>query len=311
MTRKHIARQLEFGRTSAQYASEALSEALTTPVNIRILTHNIRYATESPFRGEERWPIRCPRLCSELVFNSLAPATFICLQEVVHNQLVDISAALNQSAGTGGDWKYIGVGRDDGKEAGEYSPIFFRPSMWELKTWDTCWLSETPRVPSKGWDAASTRIATVGQFIHRESGKLFIVVSTHFDDQGTKSRKESARLILGVLDDEAVHAGADVVLLAGDFNSPPDDEAYLVVTAHESGMVDVNDLVPEHKRYGNDSTFTGFSDDSDRARIDFIFTRKKDKVKYRTFAVLANRYDDGVYISDHRACVADFQLLLG
>jgi endonuclease/exonuclease/phosphatase family metal-dependent hydrolase len=171
-------------------------------------------------------------------------------------------------------------------------------------------LSETPRVPSKGWDAANTRIATIGKFLHHKTGQLVIIVSTHLDDQGVKSRRESARLILAVLELEAGLSGADAVLLAGDFNSPPEDEAYRIMTAPDSGWVDASGLISKEKRYGNEMTFTGFRDvDSDRSRIDFIFSRKKDKVKFGTFAVLANRFDDGVYSSDHRACVADLQLL--
>jgi endonuclease/exonuclease/phosphatase family metal-dependent hydrolase len=313
MTRKQFSRQPGSGETrSTTLSADEASREAQSAINIRVLTHNIRYATGSPFKGEERWPIRCPRLCSELVFNSISsPATFICLQEVLHNQLIDILTGLNHSAEISGEWKYIGVGRDDGKEAGEYSPIFYRPSVWKLKTWDTCWLSETPRVPSRGWDAANTRIATIGQFIHRKSGHLVIVVSTHLDDQGAKSRKESAKLILGVLDVEAGLAGADAVLLAGDFNSPPDGEAYLIVTAPDSGMVDINELVPKERKYGNEMTFTGFCHEADPNRIDFIFSRKKDKIKYGAYAVLANRFDDGVYSSDHRACIADLQVLPG
>jgi endonuclease/exonuclease/phosphatase family metal-dependent hydrolase len=184
-------------------------------------------------------------------------------------------------------------------------------TVWKLKAWDTLWLSETPKVPSKGWDAASTRIATVGQFVHHTSGQLIIVVSTHLDDQGAKSRKESAKLILSVLEFEAGFARADAVLLAGDFNSPPNDEAYRVVTAPDSGMVDVNDMVPTEKRYGNEITFTGFCHESAPKRIDFIFSRKTDKLLYGSYAVLPNRFDDAVYSSDHRACVADLQLLRG
>lgn len=316
MTRKivQVSRQTE----SAEMENPAQSgdgpcheaQSFKEPVRIRILTHNIRYATGSPFKGEEKWPVRCPHLCSELVFNALPnPATFICLQEVLHPQLLDVSNALNKTANIAGEWRYIGVGREDGKEAGEYSPIFYRPSVWKLKKWDTCWLSETPRVPSKGWDAASTRIATIGQFIHRDSGQLVIIVSTHLDDQGAKSRKESAKLILDVLDVEASLAGADAVLLAGDFNSPPDDGAYLVVTAPDSAMTDVNDMVSKERRYGNEITYTGFGHESAPKRIDFIFSRKKDKIKYGAYAVLANRFDDGVYSSDHRACVADLEVL--
>lgn len=124
--------------TSSQVSSESL--------DVRIITHNIRYATESPFRGEERWPIRCPRLCSQLIFNSVQPSTFICLQEVLHVQLKDILNSLNDSESPDSQWDSIGVGRDDGKEAGEFSPIFYRPSVWQLDGWDTWWLSPTPKV---------------------------------------------------------------------------------------------------------------------------------------------------------------------
>jgi hypothetical protein len=119
-------------------------------IPIRIITHNIRYATTSPFKGEEPWSVRCPLVCSQLVFNSILPETFISLQEVLHSQLMDINDALNDSTVLGGPWSHIGVGRDDGEEAGEYSPIFYRPDVWQLLTWKTVWLSETPDKPSIG-----------------------------------------------------------------------------------------------------------------------------------------------------------------
>ena len=91
------------------------------PLPIRLLTHNIRYATESPFKGEEKWAIRKSGLVNELSFNTAHCAeSFICLQEVLHHQLLDIIAALNSKRKA---WAFVGVGRDDGLEAGEYSPI--------------------------------------------------------------------------------------------------------------------------------------------------------------------------------------------
>ena len=71
-------------------------------------------------------------------------------QEVLHNQLLDLAELL------GDDYAHVGVGRDDGKEAGEYSPIFFDKTKFELVRWKTVWLSETPEKPgSVGWDAVS------------------------------------------------------------------------------------------------------------------------------------------------------------
>jgi endonuclease/exonuclease/phosphatase family metal-dependent hydrolase len=302
MTRRKPIRQGNAGKSG-----DVASNSISSPegLQFRVLTHNIRYATDAPFKGEERWPIRCPLLCSELLFHSANPATIICLQEVLHSQLWDIMHCLNKA---GEKWAYIGVGRDDGKMAGEYSPIFYRPDVWKLKRSDTYWLSPTPRAPSKGWDAASLRIATLGRFEHFQTGQIALITTTHLDDQGAESRKRSAELLLGVLSLEASLDSVTLSILAGDFNSPPGDEAYKILTAPESIMMDVADQVSPERRYGNELTFTGFSDESAPSRIDFILSRKSDKMKYETYAVLANRFDDGVFISDHRACVVDFRL---
>ena len=283
-------------------------------VSIRLITHNIRYATQSPFKGEEPWSVRCPLLCSELVFNSNGPETFICLQEVLHSQLLDIQSSLNKTTDSSSQdsWSYIGVGRDDGKEAGEYSPVFYRPSLWSLKKWETRWLSETPTIPSKGFDASSTRLVTIGHFVHCRTRQDILVLSTHLDDQGRQSRRESAKIILQSIRKYTRLSTFSTVLLGGDFNSPPDGpdgEAYQIMTAPESIMEDISVRVPKIKRHGNEMTFTSFGYvDNKPSRIDFIFCRKGDPVTYRTYAVLSNRFDDGVYLSDHRACVADVLL---
>ena len=314
MTLRRVFKKTYSGESSKQSSSgdEAPSKAQSTrAIPVRVLTHNIRYATRAPFKGEEKWPIRCPRLCGELVFHSVVPTTFICLQEVLHQQLLDVKDHLNQDEA----WEYIGVGRDDGKQAGEYSPILYRPSEWKLNGWSTVWLSETPSKPSFGWDAGCIRLVTIGNFTHFHTGQGVIIASTHFDDRGVISRKESAKMLPGILETEAKVSQASATILAGDFNSPPSDEAYQIVTGPESTLTDVWDLIPEERQYGNQLTFTGFSDESEPSRIDFIFSRKSDLtnnggiLKVKNYAVLSNRFDDGVYSSDHRACVADFDLL--
>lgn len=289
------------------------------PLPIRLLTHNIRYATSSPFPGEERWEVRKPHLISELQFNTAhCPESFICLQEVLHHQLVDILCGLNEPRKK---WDYIGVGRDDGQLAGEYSPIIYQPAFWMLRDYKTVWLSETPDQPSKSWDAASIRIMTIGVFQHCESKKTVVAMNTHLDDQGRESRLQAVKIILQQI---ALFSGQSLaqetlpVFLAGDFNSEPDGEAYKATTSEESPMCDLQLLVQEDQRYGNLHTFTGFvADRAQLARIDFLFINYKHTSKHNHpkikpvdqwlvegYGILENRFE-GVYISDHRAVIGD------
>ena len=285
------------------------ADANAPALNIRVITHNIRYATKSPFKGEELWSIRRPRLCAQIKFNSVLPESFICLQEVLHQQLLDILASLNPTSEMHQpEWKAIGVGRDDGKEAGEYSPILYRPDIWQLVGSSHRWLRPDYTSPGKGWDASSIRIITYARFQHKSSGRLVLLWNTHLDNNGAVARLESVKLILGWI--RQVSDDVSSVILTGDFNSPPTDDAYSLMIASESPMEDVASQVPESERYGNEITYTSFGHvDNNPARIDFIFARKSDELKYNHFGVLANRFDDAVYISDHRACVADVSIL--
>jgi endonuclease/exonuclease/phosphatase family metal-dependent hydrolase len=247
----------------------------------------------------------------------LNPEAFLCLQEVLHVQLEDLVAGLNSKNGE--NWAYIGVGRDDGRQAGEYSPIFYRPAVWLLEDWKTVWLSETPNVPSRGWDAASIRIVTIGVFQHRSSHKRVLAMSTHLDDQGSKSREEGAKLILREIDhyltDSEYAESISGVFLAGDFNSEEDQEAYTVLTAPDSPLVDVATQVGPAFHYGNYHTYTGFGHEVyPPMRIDHILVGPKDAAgklpwDVKGYAVLPNKFDDGVFLSDHRTVVADVGLL--
>ncbi|KAF2115483.1 hypothetical protein BDV96DRAFT_612741 [Lophiotrema nucula] len=228
--------------------STIIMRTTNAQIPIRLLTHNIRYATTSPFKGEKPWADRKQLLLNELYFNTLYnPESFICLQEVLHQQLVDVMDGLNGTSSSTDEWTYIGVGRDDGKEKGEYSPIIFKPTIWELKTWKTVWLSETPEVPGKGWDAASVRIVTVGTFQHKESKKEIVGMCTHLDDQGEKSRTESAKLILKTINDatKTNSSGNLPVFLGGDLNSEPSGSAYQILNGKNSTLQDVDETIAD------------------------------------------------------------------
>ncbi|KAF2878108.1 hypothetical protein BDV95DRAFT_624669 [Massariosphaeria phaeospora] len=232
--------------------------AASAQLPIRVVTHNIRYATTSPFTGEKPWADRRPLLLNELHYNTVHNAeSFICLQEVLHQQVVDVMAGL------GAEWSYIGVGRDDGKEKGEYSPIIYRNKVWKVESWKTVWMSETPDRPGKGWDAASVRIVTGGVFQHQTSQKRVVGMSTHLDDQGQKSRTESAKLMLKVVKEMTQSSNGSTplpVFLGGNLNSEPDGSAYQILNGADSSLQDAKGLSPRKVDYtlSNPDTLTKY-----------------------------------------------------
>jgi endonuclease/exonuclease/phosphatase family metal-dependent hydrolase len=280
------------------------AQAATLP--IRILTHNIRYAADPPATGEKPWSTRKQLILNELHYNTLHnPESFICLQEVLNEQITDIMAGL------GNEWAYIGVGRDDGKTKGEYSPVIYRKAVWELVTWKTVWLNEDGAVGKKGWDAGSVRIVTIGTFKHIASKKTLVAMSTHFDNAGAVSRRESAKIIEKVTAEitspgSTSNASSTALpfFLAGDLNSETTGEAYMILNNGTSIMQDTKEQAKW--LYGDENTFTDF-DDVNKSLIDFIFVGPRGKGDWEVegYSVLPNRFEDGVYASDHRAVVVD------
>ncbi|KAI9754153.1 MAG: hypothetical protein M1815_005793 [Lichina confinis] len=302
-------------------------------VSVRVISYNIRYAIKKPKKGEEPWDVRKPRVVNELLFATrYCDETFICLQEVLDRQLQDVLIGLNGPGHrhNGGEpsreWSYVGVGRDDGRTSGEYSPIIFRPAVWKLERWRTVWLSETPDRPSKGWDAACIRILTVAVFSHVRSNRTVLIMNTHLDHAGPRSRYEAARMIVREVGREQNAADRPLpILMAGDFNSTDVDDAYRLLEADDSPVRDFRGCVRPERRYGNEETYTGFKSSVDPERIDFVFVGPRERALTEQedpgasaqaspvmhpvgYGVLANRFDDGVYASDHRAVIADIRI---
>ncbi|MCJ1402277.1 hypothetical protein MMC11_005497 [Xylographa trunciseda] len=136
------------------------------------------------------------------------PAAFICLQEVLHVQLVEFLSSLNNIDAVGKDadrpdgllWAHIGVPREDGHRKGEYSPIIYPLSIFELLYFENIWLSPTSHKPNKGWDAGSERILIMGVFEYRSTSQRMIACCTHLDNAGSKSRKESIAIHLDAIE---------------------------------------------------------------------------------------------------------------
>ncbi|KAF6791416.1 endonuclease/Exonuclease/phosphatase [Colletotrichum sojae] len=281
----------------------------TPELTARLMTYNIRWATPITGINEAQWSVRRPRLAAQLNYETVArPESLICMQEVIERQLLDITQDL------GPKWASVGVGRDDGIAAGEFSPILYRPDAWTLVENRTYWLSETPDVPgSKGWDAALPRIVTVASLKHVRTGAPLVFMCTHWDHQGQTARERSAELLIELAKEweEAAAAGGEAgpvpVFLGGDLNVQPDNPAYQTLVA-DGNMQNTRDATPEARRTGHSKTYTAFTNiDWDDTVIDHLFVRDPTArgMEFLTHAVLPNKFDDGPFISDHRPVVSD------
>ena len=247
---------------------------------MNIITYNIRY--NNPGDGINAWPNRIEMVTGLLQFHD--PDIFG-LQEALYEQINDVQKNLPE-------YEWFGVGRDDGKKAGEFSPVFFKKSKFILLKHGTFWLSETPEKPSKGWDAALNRIVTWGKFQSKVTGKQFIVFNTHFDHQGVEARKNSAALIRNKIE-EMTYNNALPAILTGDFNLTPDQEPISLIKKYLSDARDISKEPP----YGPSGTFNGFKFDSPlNNRIDYIFVNGD--VKVLKYAIITDSKEQR-YPSDH------------
>jgi endonuclease/exonuclease/phosphatase family metal-dependent hydrolase len=261
--------------------------------SVNVLTYNIRYA--NPDDAPNTWAARKAN-----VFNLIREAKpdVFGVQEALKGQVADIETAF-------AEFSRIGVGRDNGKDSGEYSPIFYKTKKYNLHASGSFWLSQTPSVPgSTGWDAACNRVVTWIHLEDRKTGNEFFVFCTHFDHQGEEARRNSAKLLISAVDSLA--AGLPVIVL-GDFNSSPVSEPYKLITypANPLHLIDARTICAVVN--GPEYTYTGFKVGAlPGQRIDYIFLKAITMVDL----YIVNPENNGEYYpSDHLPVSAILRLM--
>ena len=252
--------------------------------SIAVLSFNIRY--NNPKDGTNAWPHRKDKVAGLIRFHKVE---IVGLQEVLIDQRDELINLLPEFA-------CLGVGRTDGKEEGEFAPIMYLKERFNLLDDGTIWLSETPSIPSKGWDAALNRIVTWGKFEDNKTGEIFFFFNTHFDHRGKTARKESARLLLNEIQNIALESP---VVVTGDFNFESGDIPYEVLTETPGSTVLYDaQYLSEQAHYGPVSTYGGGFDEACKTgkKIDYIFT--KNQVNVKRHGVLTDSWA-GICPSDH------------
>jgi len=244
-----------------------------------VASFNIRY--DNPKDSGNLWVNRAPIVSNLIRFHDF---DVFGIQEGLKNQLEDISAALP-------GYERYGRGRDDGKEAGEHSAVYFKKDKFKLVKSGDFWLSETPNVPAKGWDATCcNRICSWVYLEDIKSKKKFYLFNVHFDHQGVVARKESGKLMVQKIKEIA---GNEPVLLTGDLNGSRESEWYLTI-ANSGLLKDAHSGVKFP--YENNASSNGFRTPRGMGVIDHIFMSKQFTAS--KWGILTDTYF-GKYPSDH------------
>ncbi|MES2465402.1 MAG: endonuclease/exonuclease/phosphatase family protein [Armatimonadota bacterium] len=243
---------------------------------LNVATFNIRYDTASD--GINAWPNRREWVRDLMDYHEF---DIVGIQEALVHQLEFLAEQR---------FDYVGVGRDDGKKAGEFSAILFDKNRFEKKDSGTFWLSETPDIPSKSWDSSLNRVCTWVRLRNRAAKKEFYHFNTHFDHKGNVAREKAAEIILQKI---TTIAGNNPFFLTGDFNLTPETAPIKRL----SGALRNASVVTEAKPYGPSGTFNGFNLQTRLdTPIDYIFVSPQ--VKVLRYAVLPDSWAQR-YPSDH------------
>lgn len=191
-------------------------------------------------------------------------------------------------------YQCVGVGREDGVNGGEHMSVFYDTTRIALLDWGTYWLSETPDVPSKGWDAACKRTATWTLLKDLSCNKEFFFVNTHLDHIGQEARRNGLALIVERIG--KMNPDGFPMILTGDFNVFPDDPC---LTDLRAMMTDAWETAPE---IDEGPTWHDWGKGTDTRHIDYIFYSGFSKCT--SLVRLTKSYDNMPFVSDHYPVIA-------
>lgn len=250
---------------------------------LKVISYNIRQSQAKkpdgkPADGTNAWMFRYP---ATLEMMETEKPDVMGVQEMCPDQRELIYEYFN------GKYKYVGVGREDGKKKGEMMAIWYNPKTISIQKWGTFWLSETPAKLSKGWDAKYPRPATWAICHHKPSGHTFLMINTHFDHQGVTAREESVKLILAKV--KELNTKGLPVVLTGDFNAAIDSDLIQNLNAELTQArqaAETTDFLASFNGWGKKSSI-----------IDYIYYTGF--ARCPEFHTITKKFADKPFISDH------------
>ena len=250
--------------------------------DISVMSFNLRFDTEED--GNNRWDYR-KEACVKMLRETYP--SIIGIQEGLDHQVNYLKDNIPK-------YDFVGVGRDDGYRSGEYAAIYYLAENFDLINSNSFWLSETPNVPSLGWDANNIRIVTWAHLKDIKHNKEIFVFNTHFDHKGKKARKESAMLLVKKI--KKIVSDETPIFITGDFNAWINNELFETITKEYYSarrFADYTDNIKSFNLWGK--WYANWN-------VDYIFYKKANALAFRTVID-----DYGVsFISDHYPILTHF-----
>ncbi len=251
---------------------------------IRVMSFNIRYGDLGNLTAEDRYDD------IETVIEKGYPDS-IGLQEATPEWMGYLSENLE-------DYAYVGVGRDDGVNTGEYAAIFYLKDKYTAVDSGTFWLSDTPDIPSMGWGADCYRICTWVILENNETKETYVHMNAHFDFANDDVRFNSARMI----NEKAKDFGVLPVVYTADMNFA-ENSVYYNSFIEEGIFRNTKDVAPDTMDYLTYHDRMPLVHKNDV--IDYIMINNKfDAEVYRVVTAAT----EGHYVSDHFPLYADITL---
>ncbi len=271
-------------------AALALSSLLVSGQSFNVATYNLR--NENTYDVGNLWKDRYPYVAKLIIYHDF---DFFGTQEALPGQLRDLKTALP-------GYDYYGEGRD-GNGQGEHAAIFYKTDKYTVLDKGDFWLSATPDVPSKSWDApCCNRICTWVEFQEKASGKKFFVFNAHYDYEKDYAREQSSLLVLKKIKEIA---GDNPVMFMGDLNGSAQDSWCKIV--HESGILR-DSYFDLEKPYATAPSFNAFGKIEHLEGVDAAIIGEKQVIDHIYFSrhfktekwgLLTDTYNVGKFPSDH------------
>lgn len=195
------------------------------------------------------------------------------------------------------EYDYVGVGRFDGHILGEFSAIFYLKDKYKVVDSGTFWISETPKIPSRGWDASINRVCTWAVLENKVTGERYAHINTHLDYKGILPRQKGIEMIL----EKAAELNNIPVVATGDFNLDEGSDYYKQLTA--GVLHDTKFLAPDTMQ---NATYHHYTLPTDPKNVlDYVLGN--DKVTPLVYRVVTEGID-GKFVSDHYPIYSDMLL---